>query len=54
MESCQIMNRNILYALIAVLAVAAAGLGYQLYHERQKTTGVDISIGDHGISVEKK
>jgi hypothetical protein len=54
MGSNQIMNRNILYALIAVLAVAAAGLGYQLHHERQKTTGVDISIGDHGISVEKK
>ena len=48
------MNRNILYALIAVLAVAAAALGYELHHERQNTSGVDISIGDHGISVEKK
>jgi hypothetical protein len=48
------MNRNVLYAVIGVLAIAAVGFGYQLYQERQKTTGVEISIGDRGISIEKK
>ena len=48
------MNRNILYLVIGVLAVAAVVFGYQLYQERQKTTGVEISIGERGISIEKK
>ena len=48
------MNRNILYVVIAVLAVASAVFGYQLYQERQKTTGVQISVGERGISIEKK
>jgi predicted negative regulator of RcsB-dependent stress response len=48
------MNRNILYFVTGVLAVAAVVFGYQLYQERQKTTGVEISIGDRGISIEKK
>lgn len=48
------MNRNAIAVVIAVLAVATAVLGYQLYQERQKTTGVEISIGDRGISIEKK
>ena len=49
-----VMNRNAIAVVIAVLAVATAVLGYQLYQERQKTTGVEISIGDRGISIEKK
>jgi hypothetical protein len=40
--------------VIAVLAVATAVLGYQLYEERHKKSGIDISIGDRGISIEKK
>jgi predicted negative regulator of RcsB-dependent stress response len=48
------MNRNILYFVVGVLAVATVVFGYQLYQERQKTTGVEISIGDRGISIEKK
>ena len=48
------MNRNILYLVIGVLAVAAAVLGYQFYQERQKTTGIEINIGERGISIEKK
>jgi hypothetical protein len=47
-------NRNVLYVVIAVLAVASAVLGYQLYQERQKTTGVQINLGERGISIEKK
>jgi len=48
------MNRNVLYLVIGVLGVVAVVFGYQLYQERQKTTGVEISIGDRGISIEKK
>jgi len=48
------MNRNVLFAIIGALAVATAVIGYQLYQERQKTSGVEISVGDRGISIEKK
>lgn len=48
------MNRNILYLVIGALAIAAAVVGYQLYQERQKTTGIEISVGERGISIEKK
>jgi len=47
------LNRNTLTVLVCVLAVVAIVLGYQLYQERHKT-GVEISIGDRGISIEKK
>jgi predicted negative regulator of RcsB-dependent stress response len=48
------MNRNVLYIVIGALVIAAAVFGYQNYQERQKTTHIDISIGDRGISIEKK
>jgi hypothetical protein len=48
------VNRNVLYLIIGVLAVAAAFFGYQLYMERQKTTGIEINIGKSGISIEKR
>ena len=50
------INRNVLYLIIGVLAVAAVVFSYQLYQERQKTTGIDIdiNIGERGISIEKK
>jgi hypothetical protein len=48
------MNRNVIMLVIATLAVGTAVLGYQLYEERHKKSGIDISIGDRGISIEKK
>lgn len=48
------MNRNVLFLLIGALAVTVAVLGYQLYQERQKTTGIEINVGKSGISIEKK
>jgi predicted negative regulator of RcsB-dependent stress response len=53
-EASQIMNRNVLYLVIAALLVGTAIVGYQLYQERQKTTGVEINVGKGGISVETK
>jgi hypothetical protein len=48
------MNRNALYLVIGALAVVAVIFGYQLYQDRQKTTGVEINVGRTGISIEKK
>lgn len=48
------MNRNILYLVIGVLVVVTVVIGYQLYQERQKTTGIEINVGKSGISIEKK
>ena len=48
------MNRNILYLIIGALVVVAVIFGYQLYQERQKTTGIEISVGKGSISIEKK
>jgi hypothetical protein len=54
-EGCIVtMNRNILFVVIGVLAIATAVFGYQLYQERQKTTGIEINVGKSGISIEKK
>ena len=35
-----------------MLGVVIAVVGYQLYKERQKTTGIEINIGERGISIE--
>ena len=48
------MNRNTLYLIIGGLVVVAVVFGYQLYQERQKTTGIEISVGKSGVSIEKK
>jgi uncharacterized membrane protein YuzA (DUF378 family) len=50
----QSMNRNVLYLIIGVLAIAAVVFGYQLYQERQKTTRIEINVGKSGVSIEKK
>ena len=47
------MNRNLLYLVIGVLAVTVAVFGYQYYQDQQKT-GIDVSIGGNGISIETK
>lgn len=45
------MNRNSLYAIIAVLAIAVAGFAiYSMYQESQKP-GLEIKIDDKGLSV---
>ncbi len=48
------MNRNILYLVIGALVIVTVVFGYQLYQERQKTTGIEINVGKSGISIEKK
>jgi predicted negative regulator of RcsB-dependent stress response len=48
------MNRNVITLVVGVLTVAVVVLGYQLYQDRHQKKGVDISIGDRGISIEKR
>jgi len=49
------MNRNnILYLIIGVLVVAVAVLGYNLYEEKRDPKGLQINLGERGISIEKK
>jgi len=48
------VNRNVLYLVVGALAVVSAIFGYQLYQERQKTSGIEINVGKSGISIEKK
>ncbi len=47
------MNRNVLYLIFGALGVVTVILGYLLYQERQKT-GIEINIGDGGLSIEEK
>jgi len=46
------MNRNGLYLIIAVLAVITVGLAIYVY-EQETTQGVEIEIGEDGISVQE-
>jgi hypothetical protein len=48
------MNRNVLYLIVGALAVSTVVVGYLLYQERHKTTGIEINIGERGISIDKK
>jgi len=48
------MNRNSVYLIVGVLAAAAIVLGYLYYQERQKTSGIEISVRHNGISVDEK
>jgi predicted negative regulator of RcsB-dependent stress response len=50
----RIMNRNGLYLLIGALVIGIVVLGYYFYQEQQKTSGIDINVGESGISIETK
>lgn len=47
------MSRNTLAIVLAIFVVGAAILGYMVY-EDQQTSGVEISIGQGGVSIEEK
>jgi len=46
-------SRSLLYLLVGALGVVVIVLGYRLYEEARKPDGVEISIGQHGVSIEK-
>ncbi|MBB3963934.1 MULTISPECIES: hypothetical protein [Rhizobium] len=47
-------NSNSLYVVIGALIVVVAGLGAYIYNEKTKPTGVEMSIGENGVSIEQK
>ena len=48
------MSRNNgLYLIIGALVVAVIGLGIYVYPEERKPDGVELRIGENGVSVEQ-
>ncbi len=48
------MSRNNgLYLIIGALVVAVIGLGIYVYQEERKPDGVELRIGENGVSVEQ-
>jgi hypothetical protein len=48
------MSRNNgLYLIIGALFVAVIGLGIYVYQEESKPDGVELRIGENGVSVEE-
>lgn len=45
------MNRNGLYAVIAALVVIVIGFSVYAYQQEAKPDGVEIKIGQDGVSV---
>jgi hypothetical protein len=48
------MTRNALYATIGALAILSAVLGYHYYQDREESSGLQITVGEHGISVDNR
>ena len=44
------MSRNVLYLVIGLLAAGVVVVGYLYYQESQ--SGIDIEIGEHGVTIE--
>lgn len=48
------MSRNNgLYLIIGALVVAVIGVGIYVYQEESKPKGVELRIGENGVSVEE-
>lgn len=45
------MNRNGLYAVIAILAVIVVGFGIYMY-QQQSRPGIEVRVDDNGISID--
>ncbi len=46
------MSRNALYVVIAVLVCGIGAIGIA-YYEHQRSTLMEINVGNHGIAVKK-
>ncbi|WP_199224792.1 hypothetical protein [Falsochrobactrum shanghaiense] len=47
------MNRNGLYLIVGALIVVVAGLAFYVYREETKPAGIEMKIGEDGISIEE-
>jgi hypothetical protein len=48
------MSRNALYLVIGLLAAGVLVVGYLYYEENRSRSGIEIEIGEHGVSIEEK
>ena len=49
------MNRNIVISVaVGALILAVAVLGYQVYQDHKEPKGVQINLGQNGLTIEKK
>jgi hypothetical protein len=48
------MSRNTLYLVIGLLAAGVIVVGYLYYEESRSPSGIEIEIGEHGITIEEK
>lgn len=48
------MSRNALYLVIGLLAAGVLVVGYLYYQESQSRSGIEIEIGEHGVSIEER
>ena len=48
------MSRNALYLVIGLLAAGVVVVGYLYYQENRKRSGIEIEIGEHGVTIEEK
>lgn len=46
------MSRNALYLVIGLLAAGVLVVGYLYYQESR--SGIEIEIGEHGVSIEER
>ena len=47
-------NKNVLYLIIGVLAVAVAVLGFNLYQAKKQPEGLQINVGPDGLRIRSK
>ena len=47
-------SRNLLVTIIVLLVAGLAVAGYALYEEKKQPDGVEIKIGENGLSIEGK
>lgn len=47
------MNKNTLYFVVGAVLMGAVAIGYWVYQDRQRS-GIDISIGGRGITIQER
>ena len=47
-------HTNLLSLAVGALIIAVAVLGYEVYQDRKSPKGVQINLGQNGLSIEKK
>jgi uncharacterized membrane protein YebE (DUF533 family) len=53
-EDHDMSRNNVISVAVGALIVAVAVLGYQVYQDRKEPKGVQINLGQGGLSIEKK